>query len=212
MIRSLCVALGALIVMTSAQAQPATIRVACEGAALDAAVSVNGDFKGECPLDVQVKAGTIKLRATKTFGGKEEAYEQQLRLGSGTTKRIEVQFASQPATPAFAAPVIDHKAIAMQKYEAELAEWQRSVDQCRPRYADYERGLRQEMRDTSREHHAMCVRRFNNDPDFVNDCGSWDRASSEAWDRKREAKLAYENRRSETEWCERQFTKPVKPQ
>lgn len=81
-----------LCVLSTAQAQNSTLQIACDGNAVGASVSINGQFKGECPLDVSVKPGTLKLRATKTVSGKAEVYEETIRLGSGVVKRIEAKF------------------------------------------------------------------------------------------------------------------------
>ncbi len=67
------------------------LRVACEGDAIGAEVSINGKFKGECPLDIQVPAGALNISASKSAGsGKVRAFQQQIRIGDDVVKRIDV--------------------------------------------------------------------------------------------------------------------------
>ncbi|MDZ4255847.1 MAG: tetratricopeptide repeat protein [Sulfuritalea sp.] len=74
---------------SAAHAQSSMLRVTCEGADIGAEVSVNGTFKGECPLDIRVSAGTAKLRVVKKGSGMgERVFEQDIRLGDGVEKTI----------------------------------------------------------------------------------------------------------------------------
>lgn len=69
------------------------LRIACEDADARAEVRINGVFKGECPLDVVVSPGTIKLRvAKKVDATRERVFEDEFRIGDGTAKRVEVIF------------------------------------------------------------------------------------------------------------------------
>lgn len=194
-------------VVTSAYAQTSTIRVACDGIAVGAEVSVNGEFKGECPLDVQVKSGAILVKATKNISGRKELYEEKLRLGGGVTKRIEVNFGNDVVS-APAAPVVDAKAVAMQRYEAEMDEYNRNVKACYPKYDDYVRKVKRELTAATREHLDYCVQ---NDKNPVN-CGQWDDLSYQLLQARRTAEERVENIPSRNDWCEDQFTKPKKPQ
>jgi TPR repeat protein len=85
-VASLWLALGA-----SAQAQTSMLRVSCDGADLNAEVSINGKFKGECPVDVPVSEGTIELRVVKKASATHErVYERTVRIGAGAVKREDV--------------------------------------------------------------------------------------------------------------------------
>ena len=42
------------------------LRISCEGDSARAEVSINGQFKGECPMDVEVRAGDVRVRAVKS--------------------------------------------------------------------------------------------------------------------------------------------------
>ena len=68
------------------------LRIACEGNDVGAEVSVNGKFKGECPLDMQVGAGTLQLRLVKKVDNlRERMFEQEIRMGDGVVKKVEAQ-------------------------------------------------------------------------------------------------------------------------
>lgn len=93
-------ALTSAVPLSTAQAA-AALRITCEGPAVGAEVSVNGQFKGECPLDVQVAPGEVRIRAVKSEGKtKERVFEQTLRLGDAVVKRIEIELGPADWTPA----------------------------------------------------------------------------------------------------------------
>ena len=75
----------------SAQSNMATLRLRCDEGSAGAAVSFNGRFKGECPFDVMVPEGTLKIEARKQVGKEHErVFTQEIRLGAGTIKSIEL--------------------------------------------------------------------------------------------------------------------------
>lgn len=107
----------------AAAAASAVLRVACDGAATGAEVMINGVFKGECPLDVPVPAGTIKLRVVKKAGGtRESVFEQEFRMTADTAKRVEVELGA----PQFTA---EGQQIENQRLAREKAEAQRQADE-----------------------------------------------------------------------------------
>jgi hypothetical protein len=75
----------ALATPLAAHAETSVLRVVCEGDDVGAEVSVNGKFKGECPVDMSVAPGTLKLRVVKA----ERQFEQEIRIGEGVLKRVE---------------------------------------------------------------------------------------------------------------------------
>lgn len=84
---------GALVALLSldAAAVGSLLRVACDGPDVGAEISINGVFKGECPIDVQVKEGTVLLYAVKKVNASQErVFEQQFRIGDGVVKKIEL--------------------------------------------------------------------------------------------------------------------------
>lgn len=85
-----CVLLTLAFVASPCTLAQSMLRVACEGSNIGAEVSVNGKFKGECPLDIQVPAGTINLRVEKKGDAMHESlFEQEFRIGDGVVKKIE---------------------------------------------------------------------------------------------------------------------------
>jgi hypothetical protein len=67
------------------------LRVKCEGDDVGAEVYVNGKFKGDCPIDMQVPSGKLKLRVVKEVDdAHEKVYEQEIRMGEGSVKKIGV--------------------------------------------------------------------------------------------------------------------------
>lgn len=78
--------------VASAMAQSSALRIACTGDSVGAEVFVNGQFKGECPLDIQVAAGSFKIVAKKKVDAeRERVFEQEFRIGDGVAKKVEVQ-------------------------------------------------------------------------------------------------------------------------
>lgn len=75
---------------SSANAGGSGLKVRCEGNDVGAEVSVNGAFKGECPLVIEVAPGSLKLRAFKSDSTYDYVFEQDIRLGDGVVKNIDV--------------------------------------------------------------------------------------------------------------------------
>lgn len=72
-----------------AAAATSMLRVTCEGADAGAEVSVNGKFKGECPIDMQVAPGMLTLRVERKDGLYDLIFEQEIRMGDGVVKKVE---------------------------------------------------------------------------------------------------------------------------
>lgn len=68
------------------------LRILCEDSAKDARITINGVFRGECPIDVSVAAGNVVVRANKLLDGglREQSFEQTLSMGDGVIKKLEV--------------------------------------------------------------------------------------------------------------------------
>jgi len=74
----------------STQTANAMLRIACSGDDMGAEIYLNGKFKGECPVDVQVPEGSYKLRVFKSLSKQYElSFEQDIRLAEGNVKKIE---------------------------------------------------------------------------------------------------------------------------
>jgi formylglycine-generating enzyme len=74
-----------------AQSSGAMLRIACEGDNVGAEITVNDKFKGECPIDIAVPAGTVDIRALKKIDNlRERIFNQSFRVGDGVVKKLEV--------------------------------------------------------------------------------------------------------------------------
>lgn len=79
--------LGASEVM----AADAYLRLRCEGASEGAEVRINGQLKGQCPIDLAVPEGKIRLSVRKDLGrGQYQLYERDLFLAANAMKRENV--------------------------------------------------------------------------------------------------------------------------
>ncbi len=67
------------------------VRVGCDDDAIGAEVSIDGKFKGECPLDFSVPEGNHKLSAVKKVDEENiRLYELAFRIGEGVAKRLDI--------------------------------------------------------------------------------------------------------------------------
>ena len=97
MLKAIRFTLCAILFSASAHAHAdgTALRLSCDGDSTGASVTINGQFKGECPLDVQVAAGTFQIRAVLPVNKyKERVFEQVIRLGDGVVKRVDIVLGS----------------------------------------------------------------------------------------------------------------------
>jgi len=81
-----------LLAPSNGKAAGSMLRISCDGDDAGAEVLINGKFRGECPLDLQVSEGTLKLLVRKNVGAqRERVYEQEIRMGEGTVKKVEAR-------------------------------------------------------------------------------------------------------------------------
>jgi hypothetical protein len=213
--------LCALALSNTGNAAGSMLRVACDGNAVGAVVSIDGKFKGECPIDLQMKAGQFTLTAVKTINGKKESFTQSIRLGDDVVKRVEVLFGNA-SEPVSGAPIpVDMKAVASQRYEAELAEYNRSIQACLPKYGVELRRITQAIRADYKEKWNECKQRALDGPgasgiDVM--CGSSSPSSTDemlnsGWISSSVKEDFYKfSDHTEKSWCARQFTAPKIPQ
>lgn len=72
------------------------LQVACYGEDEDAEVTLNGEFKGYCPIELKVMPGTLKLRVVKKEDAlHERVFEKEIRLGDDVRKKVEVRLTTQ---------------------------------------------------------------------------------------------------------------------
>ncbi|MCD6061471.1 MAG: hypothetical protein K0S16_1782 [Moraxellaceae bacterium] len=83
--------MAALAVSGMALADDAYLRLRCDGEAAGAEVRINGVKKGECPLDLVVPEGKVKLSVRKTVDEHRfKTFEKELFLAAGAMKRESV--------------------------------------------------------------------------------------------------------------------------
>jgi len=110
--------LALLCLPHASHAAGSLLRVTCEGTDVGAEIHINGKFRGECPVDVAVPEGTMKLRVVKNVDAThEQVFEQTVRLAEGNVKKIEVQLSAPRLTAA-----------AQKVEDARLAEERAAID------------------------------------------------------------------------------------
>lgn len=130
--------LASLGMATVAQADDAYLRLRCDGEAAGALVSINGAKKGECPVDLVVPEGKIRLSVRKSMSEHSfKLYEKELFLSAGAMKRESVvlgplQFTAEGQR-------LENERIAREKAEAEaqaaaLAEKRRLEEEEKAKY------------------------------------------------------------------------------
>jgi formylglycine-generating enzyme required for sulfatase activity len=68
------------------------LRISCEEQDLGAEITINGEFKGECPLDLKVKPGELKIQVKKPFNEDwEKRFSKDMRIGDGVVQKIEAK-------------------------------------------------------------------------------------------------------------------------
>ncbi|MGC4394377.1 hypothetical protein [Hydrogenophaga sp. T2] len=111
----------------TAAALPTVLRLLCEEAAAGAAVTLNGEARGECPadgpLDLIVVPGNYRLRAAKPAGpDQERVFEKELRILPGTLPRQEVLLGTARPTADAQRRQAEQQALAEQAREKALRE------------------------------------------------------------------------------------------
>jgi formylglycine-generating enzyme required for sulfatase activity len=87
-------------VTTTAIAADSMLRIACDDTAAGAEITINGKFKGECPIDLSLPEGAHKLSATKNVDSTHaRTFNVDIRIGDGVVKRVEVMLGEPELTP-----------------------------------------------------------------------------------------------------------------
>lgn len=87
----IALALASVICSSHAQTSAAMLRIDCSGSNAKTEVYVDDKFRGECPVDIQVQEGERRLRFYRSVDKRtEQVYEEVLKVGAGTIKRLEV--------------------------------------------------------------------------------------------------------------------------
>jgi len=201
-----------------AHAASSTLRVTCDDHASGAEVSINDKYKGECPIDIQVNEGRHRLKAVKKIAGKDSVFEEEIRIGDGVTKRIEVSFGTAGATQVPSIQ-IDQKAIAQQRYEAEMDEYNKSIRACLPKHAVELRRLTAAARAGFKQAYLDCRDRFSQgaresdygpESHYRKMCGTGKFEDGGRDESPEEEELRKFSKNAEY-WCAQQFTKPNAP-
>lgn len=80
-----------LLVSSGANAAGSMLRITCGDSNNGAEVLVNGKFKGECPLDIQVPEGNVQLILRKKQDESiQKVFKTGFRIGDGVIKKVEV--------------------------------------------------------------------------------------------------------------------------
>lgn len=95
-IKLFVVLLIVLYLPSSMAAGSAVLRISCDGDDVGAEITINGSFRGECPVDIKVVPGKILLRvAKKPDKYSVRVFQQELLIADDTAKRIDVQLATE---------------------------------------------------------------------------------------------------------------------
>lgn len=122
----------------TALADDAYLRLRCDGEATGAVVSINGVKKGECPIDLVVPEGRVKVSARKVVDEfRFRTFETELFLAAGAMKRESVVLGGIQFTPE--GQRREDERLAREKAEADaraaaLAEQQRREAEAKARY------------------------------------------------------------------------------
>jgi hypothetical protein len=91
-LKKLVVGLSMLFSLGTAFSQEAMLRVRCEADSEGADIYINGQIKGQCPTDLSLPAGQIKLKVQKNLDkGRYRTFERDFLLSSGALKRFDVE-------------------------------------------------------------------------------------------------------------------------
>ncbi|MDQ8038484.1 MAG: hypothetical protein REI12_13755 [Pedobacter sp.] len=104
--------------MGNAFADDAYLRLRCEGEAAGAVVSINGVKKGECPIDLAIPEGEVKLSVRKSVNQYSyKLYEKDMLLSAGAMKRENVILGPLLFTPE--GQRIENERLAREKADAD---------------------------------------------------------------------------------------------
>jgi hypothetical protein len=140
----------------SAHGADSLLRISCDEEDVGAEVSLNGKFRGECPIDVKVVPGKYLLRVSKTIdAAQERVFEMELRVGEDTAKRIDAVLKTKLTR---AGQAKEDKRLLAERAEAERQDAER---QTRERAARQREAERIEAQRSAREQLAQQVTAAN---------------------------------------------------
>lgn len=90
--KKVVIGLSMLFSLGTAFSQEAILRVRCDGDSEGADLYINGQIKGQCPTDLALAPGQIKLKVQKNLDkGRFRTFERDFLLSSGAVKRFDVE-------------------------------------------------------------------------------------------------------------------------
>jgi TPR repeat protein len=99
-----------LLAPSSGNAGDSMLRISCEDDGVGAEVLVNDKFRGECPIDIAVPEGTLKLLVRKKVDAQHErVFEQEIRMGEGSVKKVEASLGAAKLNADEAARLQEYK-------------------------------------------------------------------------------------------------------
>lgn len=102
----------------TALADDAFLRLRCEGEAAGGEVRINGVKKGECPIDLVVPEGEVKISVRKTLDQyRFKSFEKEVFLSAGAMKREAVVLGPLQFTPE--GQRLENERLARERAEAE---------------------------------------------------------------------------------------------
>ncbi len=150
----LALSLISLLLGVNANAAGSLLRIACDGDDIGAEVFINDKFKGECPIDIQVSEGMQKIRVVKVIDSSyEKGFNQEIRIGDGTVKKIEVTLSSPQLTTS--AQKIVNERLRLESIKAKKIEEARQIALAEEERRDKELLLKQQKAAESGDVHAM---------------------------------------------------------
>lgn len=152
-------------VIAAASSASAAIRVACSGEADGAIVEINGKKKGQCPVDIQIAPGDMKLKVyLKVDASHERAFFANFFMAENTMKKIDVKL----GPPLNRVDMIEYArtapdraraaAMAMEEAQAKDAALESAKKEERERLENSWRKVTAEWGDRETDHGEGCVR------------------------------------------------------
>ncbi|MGE3474178.1 MAG: hypothetical protein AB7H70_00075 [Rhodospirillaceae bacterium] len=91
--------------------KPGALRLACDGASAGAIVTINGEEKGPCPMNILVPAGPIRVHAQKDNEDiSVQVFDEAFTLQPGEPRRVDIELS---------APKLTEKGLALKQAEDE---------------------------------------------------------------------------------------------
>ena len=115
------------VVALPVHAGDSILRVACDADSEGAEISINGQFKGQCPVDITQPAGALQFKAEKKQGENHLGFfEREIRLGDGVIQRVNVVLVRK-LTERGRQLATEKNRMALEVFERDSAEYQKAL-------------------------------------------------------------------------------------